>query len=430
MLLRFGVQNYLSFRDYTEVSLLSTRFTDAPAHRLSWSGAKHGVLPTLAVYGANASGKTNLLGALMALRHEIVTSYVDRKPDQALPHRPFALDPSTETAPTQLDVDFIVGGVRYQYGLRYDARRVVEEWLYAYPSRSRQVWFHRNAEEAEPFYFGSHLKGRKRTLAELTRPNSLFLSAAAQHNQEQLTPIYQWFSQNLQYDHGIRSLGHQPLFQADSPLLDPAHREVVRELLKQADLGVTDFRTHEEEDVIEGMRSLAGNSAFPPELRRQFERMIDNPPLSIELAHRDSQGSEVFLPAELESHGTQLLLKRGERMLAALSRGHLLVIDELDAGLHPHLSAALVGLFTSPEANPRGAQLIFTAHDASLLGAVRRDAILFVEKDRGGGSTFTPLSDFRTRKRDDIRRGYLDGRFGGVPIIGDLSGVMARAMEE
>jgi len=343
-------------------------------------------------------------------------------------HRPFLLDPRLAHTPTRFEVHFVADAVRYHYGLRYDAQRVVEEWLYAFPSNTRQVWFHRNAEQEDEYYFGSHLKGRKKTLAELTRPNALFLSAAAQNNHDQLSAVYRWFARGVE-SHIEPHLAGSQRFHPRSILLELEQEQTIRRLLREADLGVVDFRTTEDEGLAEGLRTLSSDSSIPAPVRQEFDRMLKDPPMIIELAHQGASGHPVFLPIDLESHGTQLLLAHSERVLVALREGSVLVLDELDAGMHSRLCAALVRLFTHPESNPNGAQLLFTTHDETLLDHVRRDSVWFVEKGRSGGSVLVPLSDFKTRKRDDIRRAYHQGRFGGVPMVGDLMDVVVGSVK-
>lgn len=427
MLLRLCVTNYRSFRDATEFSMVATRFSDEPTLRHAAPGTEHGALPVMALFGANASGKSNLVRALLQLRSEVVNSFTKREPDAHLPHKPFQLDKDSAAAPTTLSVDFVAREVRYEFGVCFDSKRVIEEWLYAWPEGRRQAWYYRNADEAKPYKFGAHFKGQKKLIAELTRPNSLFLSAGAQHNHEQLLPVYRWFSE-LQNTEALRPLGF-PVFSRDSPLLETRHRDAVRTLLAQADLGVVDFRSSEDSSFANAFQKLADQGVFPEDIRETLEKKLrDDPPLAIELAHQGTDGAPHFFPPDLESHGTSLLLSHCEVVLDVLASGATLVVDELDASLHPRLSAAIVGLFTNPESNPRGAQLIFTTHDESLIPHLRRDEVVFSEKDATGASSLVPLSDFETRKRDDIRQGYADGRFGGVPMLGDLAAVVAEGL--
>lgn len=422
MLLRFGLENFRSFRDYTELSFIASRLTDEPRHRIAVPGTQHRALPAIGLFGANASGKSNLLEALALLRTEVVDAMRWRGPADAMDHRPFALDADSPSQVTTLDCDFVVDGIRHHFGFRYDARAVREEWLYAFPKSYRQVWYHRCHGE-ESYYNPSKLRGPNKTVDELTRPNCLFLSSAAQHNHEQLTPIYRWFKEGLDEFQSQRDAESTSL-RPDALLFAPRNRALVRTLLVQSDLGVFDFRMKESGGLAIARRAL---DELPSDVRDQLIERLDPSSSEIELARRGADGQAVYLPFHAESHGTRLLLLYGESVLGALRDGRMLFVDELDAGLHPRLSAALLGLFTDEASNTSGAQLLFTTHDESLLSALRRDSIYFVEKDAHGASSLVSLAEYKTRQRDDIRRGYSEGRFGGVPIIGDLTSAVADA---
>ncbi len=390
MLLRFTAQNFRSIRDPMDVSWVGSSLSDAPAHRFDYRDAQveHGVLPVVAVFGANASGKSNVLSALAHMAREVTASHTSRNPGALIPFQSFALDPAFVGRPSVLSADFVVDSARYQYGFSHDSQQFLSEWLHAFSGGRKQVWFERRAEE--PIYFGPNLKGKKKLIGELTRPNSLFLSAAAQQNHAQLTDIYRWFS-GVQSSHRRAASG--PL-SSRSYLFRSEHRERITGLLRAADLGIEGFRRVPNENLVE-------------------------------LAHSGITGP-VFLPPQAESHGTKMLLSHIEDILAVLQSGGLWVVDELDASLHSKLSAAIVGLFTSSVANPKGAQLFLSTHDESLLNVLRRDEVLFVEKGSDGASGLVPLTEFNTRKRDDLQKAYDEGRFGAVPLVGDFAEILGQ----
>ena len=142
---------------------------------------------------------------------------------------------------------------------------------------------------------------------------------------------------------------------------------------------------------------------------------------TVEFRHRTASGAGAFLPREAESAGTLSFLRAAMTATSSLAAGHVLAIDELDTSLHPLLARSIVGLFQSPKTNPKGAQLLFTTHDTNLLDrrTLRRDQVWFTEKDGSGATCVYPLTDIKTRKTDNIQRGYLQGRFGAIPFIGD-----------
>ncbi|MFT4626297.1 MAG: hypothetical protein ACI8PZ_004974 [Myxococcota bacterium] len=434
MLLRFSVENFRSFRQEAEFSFVATRITDSPTHVFPASTPEvdHGVLPALAVYGANASGKSNGLRALAVLRNEVKDSFSERKPgDRIAGYKPFLLGTSDEARPTTWTIDFLVEGVRYHYGLSINATEVVEEWLDAYPERRRQQWFHRTVDasaERPTFYFGPGLKGRRQAIADFTRPNATFLSAAAQNAHEQLTPVYTWFSESIRISSGLQGRG-VPRFSRQEPIAQEGLRSLFQKLLREADVGIEDFRIVDDEREVHTARQVIASPDLPDEGRTSFARfereLLDNPPVYPELLHRGEGGKPRALDLDDESHGTKMLLLQTNHALSVLSGGGLLVVDEIDASLHTRLAERLIGLFTDPQSNPNGAQLLFASHNPALLDSLRRDEVVFTEKGRDGGSTVVPLSDYNTRKRLDTGRAYREGRLGGVPVLGDLAAVVA-----
>lgn len=431
MLLRFGFANYASFRDAAELSFVATAQADAPSWRIDAPHAPHGVLPVVGVWGANASGKSNLLRALAVFRNRVRDSFVAFTPDETLPWIPFAMRTEPTDPSTSMDLDVLVDGTRFHYGTRFRSTGFVEEWLYAWPKHRKQILFHRNHAEQDPWYFGSNLGGQRQHIARATRPNSLFLSVAAQYNHEQLTPVYTAITQGIRTERRIQLRGH-PLFGADSLVLRPRLKPAVLAFLSAADLGVVDLRFVASPHGPPSLPDKAANETFHPEfLAKLPQRHEDRPQMyEIRLRHGEGTNASWELEPELESRGTQVLLRRLEDFLETLQGGGLLLLDEIDTSLHPDLCSELVGLFANPEINRRGAQLLFSTHDRGLLGTLRRDEAILIDKARDGASALRSASDFiGLRARDDLRRAYETGRIHGVPILGDLAGALANALD-
>ena len=421
MLIRFRESNFRSIRDTQELSLVANSREDREdVFHDEATGLD--LLRVAAIYGANAAGKTNVLGALEFLQKAVRDSHAKWKPEDPIPWEPFLLDPESRTRPTSFEVDFLLGGARYQYGLEFDAERVRREWLHAYPSQRRQVWFDRDAGAAEPFTFGKHLKGNNRTIESLTRKNSLFLSVAAANNHQALLPVYLWFVENLKFlAPGDRSTQYALHWLSEG---GEERRGRVLSLLRLADLGIVGLEVRQEpipwlteefnwvkifqEQQLDGLA----------ELKELADR--GNPKLVL---HHQSRGGAVPFVLENESHGTQAWLSLAGALLNALDNGGTLSVDELDGSLHPHLCFELLRLFQDPAWNPKGAQLIFNTHDTTLLGnllgepGLHRDQVWFVEKDSEGATHLYPLTDFSPRKDENLERGYLQGRYGAIPFI-------------
>lgn len=413
MLLSFRVANHRSIREETELSLVATELNESTARETGArsEGRPVSVLPAVGIFGANASGKSNVLHGLRFMRTAVLDSFADwgRKP--GVPREPFALDPEAREETSFFEVDLLLGKqrVRYTYGFELSDERVEAEWLHAYPSGRRQVWFDREADRPEDeggeFRFpGNGLKGHKDLIVSSTRPDALFLTVGATLNHPALSAVHRWFVDNL----WLVTPG------ADVPartewtrkkLTDHTSGAALRErlgvLLAAADLGITGLT-------------------------------LDPESGEVQLLHRGSDGTPRPLDFwDQESLGTHAWFAFLGPLFHVLDRGGVLLADELDSSLHPILAAEVIRLFQDEEANPRTAQLIFTTHDATLLGPsvverpLDRDQVWIALKDATGESRLYPITAARKARRDDnLERRYLHGHYGGVPRL--TSGEIAR----
>ncbi|MBF0460974.1 MAG: ATP-binding protein [Magnetococcales bacterium] len=400
MLMRFGVANHLSIKAYQEFSMMASSLKDPGSYLLQ--GVDKPVLPIGVIYGANASGKSNILQAWSFFCHTILASNTTSSNRKTTGQRPFLLDPEMTNSPSRFDCDIIIRGKRHHYGFIINNERVMEEWLYVYPEHRRQVWFHRNHEENSEYFFGPHLKGRKQVLSEFTAPNSLFLSTAATNQHEQLSPIRNYFRDSQRHLFStVPSNALQPLPRGD--IENDERRQRIVNLLAEGDTGVIDIKV---EDIFTG--------GFFIEI--------------LKLGHRGKSGQTFFLDLQNESLGTRSLLEIQGPVFDALDRGGVLWIDELSANMHPLLASRIVALFGSQEANPNGAQLVCTTHNTHLLneGLLRRDQIWFTEKDSEGATELYPLADYHIRGGENFERDYLQGRYGAIPYLGSLERLFGR----
>lgn len=406
-LIEFRTQNHRSLRDEQTLSLVAAENTHPGL--IHSAGLNESLVPVAAIYGANASGKSNVLNALAYMAQAVAYSQIGWEPDAGTQRQPFLLNPEGKP-PSMFAVQMMVAGVRYEYGFAVSDDAVVEEWLNAWPAGRKQEWYSRDGQS---FDFGRNLPGENKAIEALTRPNSLFLSAAAQNNHPQLTPIFQWFSKRLRvlgvYDptgkilKHLNALGFWKQFSeknAPQGTLFPddrdGRRNRVRALLTSSDLGIEDFMVDPD-----------------PSLRRAM-------PI---FAHQSKEdGGRVWFQLNQESTGTQVLVNMLPDLLHILEEGGVLAIDELNS-LHPTLALALVQLFQDPSKNPKGAQLLFNTHESTLLGnllsdppPLRRDQVWLTEKDREGATHLYPLTDFKPRPTENLQRGYLQGRYGAVGL--------------
>jgi len=376
----FRVANHRSIRDEQELQLMPAYDKERPA------------VPVAAVYGANASGKSNLLDALRWMQGAVRESFRVWEADSGIPRVRYRLD-GDESRPSAFVADLILDGVQWVYGFSVTSEAVQEEWLHTYPHGRERVIFERNGQDIELGSTVPERRSRAEILRGLMRENALLLSVASQANQAEVRPVYRWF--HLHQMHvtrmGIPSVRRDHL----SLLIAGAHKEYPEfvDLLRTADFGISDISV--EEPMFGGRVPI--------------------------VRFRHEPGG-VWLELADQSEGTLSWAELLVYALEALANGSLMISDEIDASLHPRLTARLVELFRNRETNARGAQLLFTTHDATLLGTssgedlLRRDEIWFVEK-KDGASTLYPLSDFHPRKGENRERRYLLGSYGAVPVI-------------
>ncbi|MEU8153642.1 AAA family ATPase [Micromonospora sp. NPDC048986] len=422
MLLSFRFANHRSFRDEQQLNLTPV-YSDASENDDSVPNA----LQVVGVFGANASGKSNCLGAVAFMRQMVVESDRAVEPGVGLSREPFRLDPESSTQPSRYVVDLVLAGVRHTYGFHIDDDRVREEWLYHYPLGRRRRVFER---DGDVFAWGEE-SGRRSDLeqiAGITAPTALFLSTVARfgHSRPEPDPAdpqplhdtYRWFyltGQRTDPSLGLSALVHVSRFDTEEV------RRLVVSLLQAADVGIVDVVVSSAPDDEHSAWSEPPARGMRERLARATARALHPP--RVQFAHQGPHGT-ALLGLEDQSTGTRRLLTLGLHAAAMLRSGTTMLIDEIDASLHPILTAKLISLFRSPEANPLGSQLIFTSHDAALLGTLdaeeilRRDEIWFVEKDDEGASSLYPLTDFKPRKEGENRqRRYLNGNYGAVPDL-------------
>lgn len=368
MLRSFRVENHKSIRDEQELIFIPQYDKSKP------------VVPVAAVFGANASGKSNLLDALRWLQSAVRSSYASWEAGTGVPRTPFRLDPEYAAKPSGYAVDVLIDGVRHDYGVVVDDQRVVEEWLSVYPHGRKRAIFERHGNDVKLGSTVPDRRGLGDLLARHTRDNALFLSVAALNDVDDVEAISRWFREAISFG-DIGRVDDAALIER---LSDDRDRDAVVALIRAADLGISDV----------SIRSRRLSFSHTPNA------------LPLELAD--------------QSAGTRSWIALASQALAVLTNGGVLVVDEVDASLHPHLSARLISLFHDSDTNPSGAQLLFTTHDATLLDddTLERDEVWFVEKDPDIGATrLFALSEFHPRKNEDTEGRYLAGAYGAVPVL-------------
>ena len=412
MLVEFSVANYKSIRDEARLSLVADHGKEHQETNVFVPQLTGGVRPipwvrTAAIYGANAAGKSNVLHALYVMKAIVRKSAGDM---DELPIVPFRFDPTTGELPTTFEVVIVAGGIRYQFGFAATAKKVVREWLYAWPKGRVQVWYERDSEAEDEFRFGDRLKGDKRVWSRATRPGALFLSTAVGLNSDQLQPIFDWFSDSLRVA-GIG--GWSPDFSYEC--CEDDRKSDILEFLRLADFAISDLTLTKEEFDPSSIKDDIP-TLIRDELRKEFEG-VQIPRLR--LTHETSDGFKGELDLDEESDGTRRMFALAGPWLDALKHGYVVVIDELHDNLHPRLVRFLVDSFQDPGVNTKCAQLLFSTHETDILNqdVFRRDQIWFCERNESQATTLYPLNEFKPRKGvENLKRGYLSGRYGALPF--------------
>lgn len=420
MLLGFRAENARSFRDRVELEMLATRVADPEVVReIAWrrNGKPVGVLPVAGIFGANGSGKSNLLRVMNDTRAFVLSSFRLGTPRSRLPTWPFRLGKDRGTSPSTYEVDLVIDGIRYEYGFRLDASHILAEWAHWWPRGRAAMLFNREGDKVE---LPSGQRAGARAALGILRSNALFLSTAAAASHQTFLPLFEWFQRNLLFAEVNTRAARQAL---TAELLEhAAYQDQVLDLLREADLGITGAKKREmdpevRERILRALSILHGEEEGSGGEEEDFE--FED--FEVSLLH-ESGGEEVELHPSEESRGTMVWFGMIGPVLEALRDGSVLLADELEASLHPHLVNVLVGLFQSKHSNPNRAQLIFNSHDVTLMGdssshSLGRDQIWFTEKREDGSTRLYPLTNLDPRKGEAIERRYLAGRYGATPIV-------------
>ncbi|MGI6211856.1 MAG: AAA family ATPase [Anaerovoracaceae bacterium] len=411
MLLQFNVTNALSFKNEAILDLAATSDKSHEDNLITYR--KERVLPTVAIYGANAAGKSNLFKALASAIYFVRNSQ-NMQIDSKISVIPFLMDDEGKNGKTRFDFIYVYDGIKYEYGFVADTDRVYEEYLYAYKSSKPSLIFERT--EVTKYRYTTTLRKTLRQYESKNTENKLFLSTATVWNCKETESAFRWFSEMIDpYSSEEMRLRIGDIIKADK---DGTFRETAVKLLKSADFNISDYKL--------SVKEVHANIPLPPGISFDDEVLEHLKSYEIQVFHDVEHNGEIHktpLPFNAESDGTQLYFLYIPAIIRALKEGRTIVIDEIDNGLHPMIVRQLVELFNDPDTNPNGAQLIFNTHDIDLLDLelLRRDQIYFVEKNnKTGESDLYALSDFSPRKNEKIQKGYMLGRYGAIPNLGGI----------
>jgi len=402
MILEFSITNFLSFKEKSTFSMIANASSGLDNNYIASNDRK--VLKTAAIYGANASGKSNLFKVLadvvLMLRNSNLLDINGK-----LPIIPFKFDEESIKKPSEFEIKFIVNDIRYVYGFIADKNNIYEEYLYYYPNnRETKIFDRTNINDY------SYTQKDERTLKEIevkNAPNKFFLATATNWNYEKTKPAYDFITTGIGICFDMEELKNLALsaYEKGGARL----KEFALNFLKKTDFNIEDFQISKVDIPQELLVAI-------PEF---IKKDMSEKPKAFQVTFKH-KGNSNYLTLNEESIGTRMIFSFIPFIEDAINNKKILIIDELDKSLHPYLVQYIVGLFNDLEWNKNGAQLIFNTHDTNLLdlNILRRDQIWFTEKNNENGeSEVYPLSDFSVRKKENVEKGYILGRYGAVPFI-------------
>ncbi len=431
MLLQFSVNNFRSIKDTVTFSM-NTASNKESEH--SFQVRDTHLLNSAVIYGANASGKSNLLRAMSFMGGLVLNKLKITQSTDKLPHEPFRLSTETEKASSYFEIVFFLENTKYRYGFEADSTTVYAEWLFSDESGKEARLFERDSEQnlhyinKQKFKEGIGLK---------VPDNQLFIWKCDQNDGDISKKILQWFVRFNCID-GLENEGYVNF--ALTQMADSGAKAELLKLVKTADLGIEEIAVGQKDVTSAATQHFMNDPSISKEAKQKMLHEVNNGASawieSLQSLHKkfnaENQeiGSVLFELDEDESQGTKKFFALSAPILDTLESGGVLLIDELDASLHPMLTECFIKLFNNKELNKHNAQLIFVTHDIHLLSVpelFERDQIWFTEKNQYGSTELYSLLEFRknnkgkdVRATDNLEKHYLQGRFGAVPYIGEL----------
>ena len=416
MLVEFSVKNFMSIKDEITFSMVAGTGDENTDNIVKNEVTGEGYLKSTAIYGANASGKTNFMKAITAAVLMIRKSNLRNINEPLLEIRPFKFDNKTINKPSEFKFIFIKNNIKYIYGFSADINKIYTEYLYQYLSAKPSLIFER--KNTNEYKFTQQEQSKLEELATKNTENKLFLSTATAWNYEKTKNAYIWFSEDIDtFNDYMNASGYSlDKFENDK---EGSLKKFTINLLKQADILIKDYN-FEVKDMNFGN---IGNIIPFNNIKILNENIIQKE-IRIstfhEIENENGEKENYELDLNEESLGTQSLFFFSPILKEAFEKGKVIVVDEIDKSLHPLLVEFIIKLFHNKEINKNNAQLIFNTHDTNLLSLdnFRRDQIWFAEKDPKKGITeLYPLDDFSVRKTENVQKGYLNGRYGAIPFL-------------
>lgn len=402
MILEFSVKNFLSFKEKVTFSMIANSNKELNDNYVEIGGNK--VLKSAAVYGANASGKSNLF-KILTLVVLMLRSSNSVDINAKLPLIPFKLDKGSVNKPSEFEIKFILDETRYVYGFIADKDKIYDEYLYYYPNgRETKIFDRTNINEY------SYTQKDEKILREIEAKNAqnkFFLATATNWNFDKTKAAYNFLTNGIGTCNNLEILKNMAykMYETNPDYL----KDFAIDFLQKADFNIENYQISQIDVPGEFLTAI-------PEF---ITKTLPDKPKAYQVLFKH-KNSDNYLSIDEESLGTQMIFAFIPFLADSLKNKKVLIIDELDKSLHPFLVQYIVEIFNDAEINKNGSQLIFNTHDTNLLdlNILRRDQIWFTEKNsETGESDLYSLSDFSVRKQENVEKGYMLGRYGAVPFI-------------
>ena len=407
MLIEVKMKNCFSIQEEQVLSLVASN--DKQLKGNTFQADNLTLLKSVAIYGANAAGKSNIIKIMQAIRVIVLHSTLMQRGIE-FPLMPFLLGKDKEK-PSEFEISFIAENVKYRYGFTATQKKILEEWLFAYPNGRMQQWFLRAYDTKNDKYkyeFGSKFLGEKKLWENSTRENALFLSTAIQLNSKQLRPVFDWFLGKFNMS-SISGLGDFINILKQNP-------QEISKYLKAVDFDIENLILKEEEANTQEASWDLFNETISIDSSGKAKKS------RVKAVHLDQQGQPIEFDMVLESEGTREFFRFLVPIINIFQKGGILIIDELHNHLHPLMTKFIINLFHNENINKNNAQLIFTTHETSILDKdiFSKDQIYFCEKQNKATKLYA-MSDFKgLRENIDFEKSYLLGRFGALPNLGQI----------
>jgi len=416
MLLSFKVKNFRSIKDEVVLDLQATS-DSTMAKQAVFERGNVSLLKTAGIYGPNASGKSNVLKAFFIFKTMILKSLAMSGNPLDLPSEYFKLSSETKDKPSLFEMTFLLDEKIFTYGFEIDRKKVCKEWLKE--KKGKKTLFSRTGQTIE--HNKNYFKEATAVLKKQTLERVLFLSLLHSHNGEMAKKIVQTI-QNTGYISGTQR-GETLDYAFGQFINNPKMAKKIKNFIVKADFGVIDIKANQKMILAKDVKDIPDK--FKELLFKEDSKVAER---ELKFIHRKFNKENVEIKSQElnflseESEGTQQMFALSAPIIDTLENGKVLLIDEIDASLHPVLCQYLISIFNSKVKNKNNAQLIFTTHDLSLLSEdlLRRDQVYFTDKNKYGATSLFSLFDIAERKGVSFAKRYMEGRYNALPYISDF----------